>query len=75
LLGPLKKHLLGWHFTSDEEVYHQVPSCFMGLDMNFSSSGMGNLVKNWDKCLNKYDDYVEKYLMYMRFFLCIFTLF
>lgn len=47
----------------------------MGLDMNFSSSGMGNLVKNWDKCLNKYDDYVEKYLMYMRFFLCIFTLF
>jgi hypothetical protein len=32
----------------------------MGLDMDFFWSGMGNLVKCWGKCLDKYGDYVEK---------------
>jgi hypothetical protein len=45
----------------------------MGMDMDFFCSDMGNLVKHWDKCLNKYGDYVAKQLMYTCFFLCILT--
>jgi hypothetical protein len=57
-----------------EEVHHEVSSWLMGLDTDFLCSGMGNPVKRWHKCLNKYGDYVEKQLKYTRFFLCILTL-
>jgi hypothetical protein len=73
LFRPLKKHLSTWSFMSDE-VHHEVHFWLIGL-VTDCCSGMGNLVKCWDKCLNKYGDYVEKQLKYTHFFHCIFTLF
>jgi hypothetical protein len=56
MLGPLKKHLLGQCLMSDEEVHQEVHSWLMGFDKDFFCSGMGNFVKCWDNCLNKYCD-------------------
>jgi hypothetical protein len=60
LFGPLKKRLSLWHVTSDEEIHCEICSWLMGLDTDFFCSGMGNLVKHWNKFRNKYGDYVEK---------------
>jgi hypothetical protein len=75
VFGPLKKHFSGRHVTWDEEVHRVVRSQLLGLDTDFFCSGMGNPVKRWNKCPNKYGDYVQQQLVYTRFFLCIFTLF
>jgi hypothetical protein len=56
LFEPHKKHPSGWHFMSDKEVYHEVQFWLIGLDTDYFCSGMGNLVKRRDKCLNKQRD-------------------
>jgi hypothetical protein len=47
----------------------------MGLDTDIFCWGAGKLLIRWEKCLNKYGDYVEKQLMYTRFVSWTFTLF
>jgi hypothetical protein len=55
------------------QVHHQATS-LTGVATDLCS-GMGDLFVRWDKCLNKYGDYVAKKLMYARFFQCTLTLF
>jgi hypothetical protein len=38
----------------------------MGLDTDFLCGGMGSLFERRDRCLSKYDDYVQKHIMYTR---------
>jgi histone-lysine N-methyltransferase SETMAR len=55
LFGPLKKHLGGRRFSTDE-VQQAVISWLQEFDTDFFYA----LVYRWDKCLGKYGDYVEK---------------
>jgi hypothetical protein len=59
LFGLLKKHLGGRRFTTDE-VQQAVTSWLQALDTDFFYAGRDALVYQWDKCLGKYGDYVEK---------------
>jgi hypothetical protein len=60
VFGPLKEHLTGQYVTSDEEIDREVCSLLTGLDTDVFCSGMGKLVKRWEKCLNKHGDCVQK---------------
>jgi hypothetical protein len=60
LCGPLKKHLFGRWFATNSEVQQAVMSWLQALDTDFLYAGIDALVYQWDKCLGKYGDYVEK---------------
>jgi histone-lysine N-methyltransferase SETMAR len=60
LSGPLKRHLGGRRFTTYGEVQQAVMSWLQALDTDFFYAGIDALVYQWDKCLGKYGDYVEK---------------
>jgi [histone H3]-lysine36 N-dimethyltransferase SETMAR len=60
LFGPLKRALSGKHFSSDDELKDAVLQFLMQLDGSFYWGGMVSLIDRWDKCLNKFGDYVEK---------------
>jgi histone-lysine N-methyltransferase SETMAR len=60
IFGPLKKHLDGRRFVIDCEVQQAVMSWLQALDTNFFYAGKDALVYQWEKCLGKYGDYVEK---------------
>jgi hypothetical protein len=56
----LKKHLGGRRFATDGEVQQAVMYWLQALDTDFFYAGIDALVYLWDKCLGKYEDYVEK---------------
>jgi len=60
LFGPMKRHLSGKRFTSDDEVVKEVRNWLAALDGDFFNQGIFALVHRWDKCLNREGDYVEK---------------
>lgn len=60
LFGPLKRSLSGKHFNSDDELKDAVLQFLVQLDGSFYWEGMVSLIDRWDKCLNKFGDYVEK---------------
>jgi len=60
LFGPLKRHLSGKRFQSDDAVVAEVHTWLKSLDGNFFTEGILALVPRWDKCINLYGDYVEK---------------
>jgi hypothetical protein len=56
----LKKHLDGRRFATDGEVQQAVMSWLQALATDFFYAWIDALVYGWDKCLDKYGDYVEK---------------
>ena len=60
LFGPLKRELSGQGFTTDNELKDAVMQFFSQHDASFYRGGIMALVDRWDKCLNKFGDYVEK---------------
>jgi histone-lysine N-methyltransferase SETMAR len=60
LFGPLKKHLVGRRFATDGEVQQAARSWLQALDTDFFYAGIDALVYQWDKCLGKCGDYVQK---------------
>jgi hypothetical protein len=54
------KHLGGRQFATKGEVQKAVMSWLQALDTDFFYAGIYALVYRWDKCLDKYGDYVEK---------------
>jgi len=60
LFGPLKRHLSGQCFKTDEDIKEAVKDWFSTRVPEFYAQGIDALVHRWDKCLNKYGDYVEK---------------
>ena len=60
LLGPLKHHLSGERFPDDDAVERAMRAWFRQQPKEFYAAGFQGLVKQWDKCLNLYGDYVEK---------------
>lgn len=60
LFGPLKRHLSGKRFNTNEEVVANMNVWLKSLDQDFFGVGIFALVHRWDKCINLYGDYVEK---------------
>jgi histone-lysine N-methyltransferase SETMAR len=60
LFGRLKQHLAGQHFKTDDALKDAVLQFLSQLDGYFYWDGIIALVDRWDKCLNKFGDYVEK---------------
>ena len=56
---PLTQHLLGECFPDDEAVERAVCAWFLQQPQEFYATGFQGLVKQWDKCLNLYGDYIE----------------
>src|SRR5215469_9882069 len=60
LFGALKRNLSGQSFGADDELKRAVLQFFKDCGPSFYWGGMNSLVARWDKCLNKFGDYVEK---------------
>lgn len=60
LFGPLKKHLSGRAFKDEEQLKSAVKHYMSLNDQQFYKEGFDSLVVRWDKCINKFGDYVEK---------------
>jgi hypothetical protein len=56
----LKKHLGGRRFATDGEVQQAVMSWLQALDTDFFYARIDVLVYRWEKCFDRYGDYVEK---------------
>jgi len=56
----LKHHLSGERFPDDDAVERAVRAWFRQQPKEFYAAGFQGLVKQRDKCLNLYGDYVEK---------------
>jgi hypothetical protein len=50
----MKKHLKGQHFHSNKNVQNEVKKRLRAQE------GLEKLIYRYDKCLNWFDDYVEK---------------
>jgi hypothetical protein len=50
----------GTHFTSDDEVKQAVTSWNKQRTPEFFIDGMRKLVLDWEKCIERQGDYVEK---------------
>ncbi len=57
----LHMYMGGKHFLSDQYVKSAVNSYLTKLDKLFCRTGIEKLVQRYDKCLNLYGDYVEKW--------------
>jgi len=58
--SPLKQHLSEERFPDDNTVERGVRAWFQQQPQEFYATGFQGLVKQWDKCLNLYRDYVKK---------------
>ncbi len=56
----LKNHLAGKTFSDNDEVIEEVTNWFNSQAAAFYDVGISNLVSRFDKCINKFGDYVEK---------------
>lgn len=55
--GPLKTHLKGRRFNSDDEVKEAVTEFLRQQPKEFYKQGITRLVSQWDKCLNAHGEF------------------
>jgi hypothetical protein len=60
VFSSLKKFLAGQRFTFDDDTKTAVWRWFRAQLTEFYNSGISKLLVQWDKCLNRGGDYVEK---------------
>jgi hypothetical protein len=60
VFSPLKKFLAGQRYISEDDAKTAVRRWFRTQPIEFYNSAISKLVVQWDKCLNRSDDYVEK---------------
>lgn len=60
LFPTLKKHFGDRRFNSTHEIEAAVTDYFKNLDAKSYSVGIGKLVLRYEKCLERFGDYVEK---------------
>ncbi len=56
----LKKHLAGRRFTTREEVAQEVQSFFANQEPKFYADAFLELVRRWEKCVERNGSYIEK---------------
>ncbi|GFN95383.1 histone-lysine N-methyltransferase SETMAR [Plakobranchus ocellatus] len=60
LFGPLKRHLEGMAFETEDDLISELRSWFDNLDVDFFRVGINSLLSRWQKCIDLHGDYVEK---------------
>ena len=60
LFRELKAWLGGQRFAANDELQDAVKTYLSSLAANFFAEGIEKLVSRYDKCLNRFGDYVEK---------------
>jgi histone-lysine N-methyltransferase SETMAR len=60
LFGPLKDHMRGKHFTTDDDVIGAVSEWLRRQPRDFYAKGINDFVTRWKICIEKDGDYVEK---------------
>ncbi|GFN81602.1 glyoxylate reductase/hydroxypyruvate reductase [Plakobranchus ocellatus] len=59
LFGPLKRHLGGMAFETEDDLISELRNWFDNL-VDFFRVGINLLLSRWQKCINLHGDYVEK---------------
>ncbi|GFO19440.1 histone-lysine N-methyltransferase SETMAR [Plakobranchus ocellatus] len=60
LFGPLKRHLRGMAFETEDDLISKLRKWFDNLDVDFFRVGINSLLSCWQKCIDLHGDYVEK---------------
>jgi transposase len=60
LFGPLKDHLRGHHYETDEAVQETVRSWLRGAGTDLYLRGIFKILQRWQKCIDRDGDFVEK---------------
>ncbi|GFO03922.1 histone-lysine N-methyltransferase SETMAR [Plakobranchus ocellatus] len=60
LFGPLKRHLGGMAFETEDDLISELRNWFDNLDVDFFRVGINLLLSRWQKCIDLHGDYVEK---------------
>ncbi|GFN98653.1 histone-lysine N-methyltransferase SETMAR [Plakobranchus ocellatus] len=60
LFGPLKRHLGGTAFETEDYLISELRNWFDNLDVDFFRVGINSLLSRWQKCIDLHGDYVEK---------------
>ncbi|GFN80857.1 histone-lysine N-methyltransferase SETMAR [Plakobranchus ocellatus] len=60
LFGPLKRHLGGMAFETEDDLISELRNWFDNLDVDFFRVGINSLLSRWQKCIDLNGDYVEK---------------
>ncbi|GFN75702.1 histone-lysine N-methyltransferase SETMAR [Plakobranchus ocellatus] len=60
LFGPLKRHLGGMAFETEDDLISELRNWFDNLDVDFFRVGINSLLSHWQKCIDLQGDYVEK---------------
>ncbi|GFN99308.1 histone-lysine N-methyltransferase SETMAR [Plakobranchus ocellatus] len=58
--GPLKRHLGGMAFETEDDLISELRSWFDNLDVDFFQVGINSLLSRWQKCIDLHGDYAEK---------------
>ncbi|GFO37225.1 histone-lysine N-methyltransferase SETMAR [Plakobranchus ocellatus] len=60
LFGPLKRHLGGMAFETEDDLISELRNCFDNLYVDFFRMGINSLLSRWQKCIDLHGDYVAK---------------
>ncbi|GFO21960.1 reverse transcriptase [Plakobranchus ocellatus] len=60
LFGPLKRHLGGMAFETEDDLISELRNWFDNLYVDFFPVGINSLLSRWQKCIHLHGDYVEK---------------
>ncbi|GFN76747.1 histone-lysine N-methyltransferase SETMAR [Plakobranchus ocellatus] len=60
LFGPLKRHLGGMAFETEDDLISELRNWFDNLDVDFFRVGINSLLSRLQKCIDLHGDYVEK---------------
>ncbi|GFO36750.1 histone-lysine N-methyltransferase SETMAR [Plakobranchus ocellatus] len=60
LFGPLKRHLGGMAFETEDDLIGELRNWFDNLDVDFFRVGINSLLSRRQKCIDLHGDYVEK---------------
>ncbi|GFO30415.1 histone-lysine N-methyltransferase SETMAR [Plakobranchus ocellatus] len=60
LFGPLKRHLGGMAFETEDDLISKLRNWFDNLDVDFFRMGINSLLSRWQKCIDLHGDHVEK---------------
>ncbi|GFN98481.1 histone-lysine N-methyltransferase SETMAR [Plakobranchus ocellatus] len=56
LFGPLKRHLGGLAFETEDDLISELRNWFDNLDVDFFRVGINSLLSRWQKCIDLHGD-------------------
>ncbi|GFN89121.1 histone-lysine N-methyltransferase SETMAR [Plakobranchus ocellatus] len=60
LFGPLKRHLGGMAFETEDDLISELRNWFDNLDVDFFRVGINSLLSHWQKCIHLHGDSLRR---------------